>query len=119
MGAGIQEYENKLLIAYFPNKQPVGLYVTFPLTFTVACQDVSLVLFFKLFAIEQFTHDGLQFVHRQTTTLAEFHVLLTLASNAEFVLRTHPSISLIRSSRLSYSKTRPSSRSRKERSYEE
>jgi len=52
VGTCIQKHKDKLLIAYLPNKQPVGLNVTFPLPLTVACQDVGMILFFELFAVE-------------------------------------------------------------------
>jgi hypothetical protein len=73
----------------------------------------------RLLAIKQLSHNCPQLIHRQSTTHAEFHVLLTLARDAQFIPCAHPSISLIRSSRLSYSYTRPSSRSRSERSYDD
>ena len=58
------------MIAYLPDEQPVGLNVTLPLPLAVACQNMGLILFFELLAVEQFTYNSPLFVHRQTTSLS-------------------------------------------------
>ena len=84
-----------------PNKEPVWLNMTFPLPFAVAMQLVNLILLVEFLATQQLGHDVPQFLHRQAALLAEFQVLLALAGDMQFVL-CQPSISFIRSFRLSY-----------------
>ena len=52
VGASIQQNEDKFLVLDFPDEQPVGLDVTFPLSFAVACQYMGMVLLFEQLAVE-------------------------------------------------------------------
>ena len=101
MSSSIYQYKNEFCFVLLPNKEPVGLNVALPLPLAVAVQLVSLILLVEFLAAQQFGHDIPQFLHRQAALLAELHVLFALAGDAQFVFR-HPSISFIKSSRLSY-----------------
>lgn len=52
MRACIQHYENKLLVMLFPDENPVWLYVTFPLPFSVAMKNMRKI------AVRQFAFNG-------------------------------------------------------------
>ena len=101
MSSCIYQYKNEFCFVLLPNKEPVGLDVALPLPLVVAVQLVSLILLVELLAAQQLGHNIPQFLHRQAALLADFQILLALASDAQLVFR-HPSISLIKSSRLSY-----------------
>ena len=93
--------EKQFPVVLLPYEKPVGQDVALPLPLAVAVQLVSLILLVELLAAQQLGHNILQFLHRQAPLLADFQILLALAGDAQFVFR-HPSISFIKSSRLSY-----------------
>gem|GEM_PF-3508582 len=46
MSACINHDKNEFMIMLFPNKQPVRLDMTFPLSFTIPRQDMCMIFFF-------------------------------------------------------------------------
>ena len=76
MCTGVKHEQYKLVVVLFPEQQPVGLDVTFPLSLVVACKDVSLVLRCKLLATEQRADDIPQFIKWEIALLASLDIPL-------------------------------------------